>query len=116
MRVLVTGSRGISDTKEVERILSQHIAVQDTVIHGGCKSGVDAIADDYASRYFNDQLRFIPDWDRHGKAAGPIRNRQMIEEGQPDLVVAIWDGRSKGTKHTIDFALAARIDVMVYFL
>jgi hypothetical protein len=40
---------------------------------------------------------FPADWERHGRAAGPIRNRQMLEEGKPDLVVAFLDGRARRT-------------------
>ncbi len=116
MRILVCGSRSITDERAVERILSYHISTKDTVIHGGCKSGVDAIADAFAKRRFNQVVVFPADWDKHGKAAGPIRNKQMIDEGEPTEVVAIWDGYSTGTKGTIDLSLAARVDTSVYFL
>ena len=40
------------------------------------------------------------DWNKHGKAAGPIRNRQMAEYA--DCLIAVWDGKSRGTKNMID--------------
>lgn len=44
--------------------------------------------------------RFPADWDRHGRAAGPIRNCQMAQYA--DALIAIWDGKSRGTKNMID--------------
>ena len=52
---------------------------------------------------------FEADWDRHGKAAGPIRNKQMLDEGKPDLVVAFEGG--KGTANMIAQAEAAGVRV-----
>lgn len=54
-------------------------------------------------------LPFEADWHTHGRAAGPIRNRRMIEEGKPDLVVAFPGGR--GTANMVNQARAAGIEV-----
>ncbi len=116
MRILVTGSRGLDNISQVEGVLSQYIAVKDTVIHGACPSGVDAIADDYARRYFNDVLVAPADWKTHGRAAGPIRNKEMITRFEPDVVVAVWDGVSRGTRNMIDLALKAKIETHVHIL
>ena len=53
------------------------------------------------------------DWDRHGKSAGPIRNRQMLAEGHPDLVVAFPDTVSRGTWDMIGAARHAGVKVWV---
>lgn len=47
--------------------------------------------------------RHPADWERHGKRAGYLRNREMAELGA-DLVLAFWDGQSKGTMHMVDLA------------
>ena len=44
---------------------------------------------------------FPADWDKHGKKAGPIRNMEMGDYA--DCLIAFWDGKSKGTKHMIDY-------------
>ena len=51
------------------------------------------------------------DWDKHGKAAGPIRNKQMIDEGKPDLVIAFPGGR--GTAGAVRLAKFAGVTVRV---
>ena len=59
-------------------------------------------------------MRIFPaDWIRHGRAAGPIRNEQMLREGCPDLVVAFHDdpGLGRGTADMVRRALAAGVPV-----
>ena len=43
---------------------------------------------------------FNADWNKHGRAAGPMRNKQMADYA--DVLIAVWDGQSKGTKNMID--------------
>ena len=74
-------------------------------------------ADQLAWHWFVQRMGDVPmnfqafpaDWKRHGKAAGPIRNQQMIDEGKPDLVVAFPGG--KGTADMVRRAKAAGIPV-----
>ena len=113
MRIVVSGSRTITDEKAVEGILRQYISVKDEVITGGAR-GVDQIAHDFAHRYFNDTIVFEADWDKHGKAAGPIRNAAMMEDA--DILVAIWDGESRGTKSAIDEARKRRVETHIHYL
>lgn len=67
------------------------------IIHGGCPKGVDAIADVLARRMELEVEIFPADWDKHGKAAGPIRNREMAQIA--DILVLLWDGKSRGSKN-----------------
>ena len=55
------------------------------------------------------------DWDRFGRAAGPIRNKQMLDEGKPTLVIAVHEdiSKSKGTKNMVEQAEKRGIDVLV---
>ncbi|HVM95122.1 MAG TPA: hypothetical protein VMT89_01980, partial [Candidatus Acidoferrales bacterium] len=57
------------------------------------------------------RLGFMADWRRNGRAAGPIRNQQMLTEGKPDLVVAFPGGR--GTRDMVNKAKAANVAVTV---
>lgn len=79
------------------------------VIHGVCPSGADAIAAQWAKSNNIETIEYPADWNQHGKKAGFLRNQQMIVEGKPEVVVAAWDGESKGTKHTIDLAAKHKI-------
>ena len=109
----MAGCRNLTNEKDIEKVLRQYIAVKDIIITGGCR-GVDRVAHDYARRYFCDTEVYEADWDKHGKAAGPIRNRKMAEDA--DQLVAIWDGKSRGTKNMIDEALKAGIETHVHFI
>lgn len=64
------------------------------VVSGGAR-GIDTEGEHWADRRGCQIKRFLPDWDKHGKAAGPIRNRQMAEYG--DALLLIWDGESRGS-------------------
>lgn len=62
-----------------------------TIIHGGAK-GADSLADEWAKANGVPVEVFPADWETHGKAAGGIRNRQMLVEGRPDVVLAFAGG------------------------
>lgn len=82
------------------------------VVSGGAK-GADNLGEYWANRRHNTKATvFKADWDKHGKAAGPIRNAQMAEYA--DALIAFWDGKSKGTKNMIDTALKEGLEVHVY--
>lgn len=113
MRIVVSGSRTITDEKTVERILAGYIAVKDIVITGGCR-GIDRIAHDYARRYFADTEVYEADWDTHGKAAGPIRNGKMMEDA--GILIAFWDGKSRGTRSAIDEARKRGVETHIHYI
>ncbi len=81
----------------------------DIVIIAGGAKGVDSAAADFAIMAFCQLQEFKADWDKHGKAAGPIRNQQMLNEGKPDLVVAFPGGR--GTADMVRRARKAGVPV-----
>lgn len=113
--VAVVGSRQFSDKPCVENIiaiLAERWGGDLKVISGGA-GGVDSWARDYCignGIWFEE---FPADWNSYGKRAGFLRNQQMIEMSQG--VVAFWDGKSKGTKLTIDLALQHRKPLEVHF-
>ncbi len=72
----------------------------DTVVCGMAR-GADILGLLYAQDYKLGVKKFPADWDKYGKAAGPIRNQQMGDYA--DMLLAFWDGKSKGTKHMIDY-------------
>lgn len=79
-----------------------------TIIHG-CANGVDTIAGGWAKGYYNIE-EYPAQWDKYGKSAGFIRNKQMLEEGKPDIVIAFPGG--KGTKMMVDLAKKAGVEVI----
>lgn len=80
-----------------------------TIISGGAK-GVDDAALDWAMVNWTDYIEFTAEWETYGRAAGPIRNKKMIDDGQPDLVVAFPGGR--GTANMVSLARQYNIPVM----
>lgn len=95
MKVVITGSRGWTDKQAIFRRLVE-LPDSTTVIAGGAR-GADTIAAEACETYNHLTLQVFPaDWEKYGKRAGFIRNAQMLDE-QPDLVLAFWDGESKGT-------------------
>lgn len=112
MRVLVCGGRGFDDETALINLLGQYADQYGPfthIIHGGA-NGADALAGVWA------QLRQLPvtvyraNWQKHGKAAGPIRNRRMLDEGKPDLVIAFPGG--KGTANMIAIANSSGVRVI----
>jgi len=83
-------------------------------MHGGAR-GVDRLAARYADQLGHLVEEYEADWETHGKKAGIMRNLAMLDQ-RPDLVIAFWDGESRGTKHTIDEASRREIPVEVHRL
>ncbi len=112
MRVLVCGDRNWTDRNLIRQalflILQTHQNL--TVIEGGCE-GADLIAAEEARKLGADVLEFKADWKTYGKAAGPIRNQQMIDEGQPEFALAFHPDltKSKGTKNMLALLRKAKI-------
>jgi len=82
-----------------------------TLIHGAAK-GADVMAGDWASSFGIPVEEYSADWDAYGKAAGPVRNQQMLTEGKPDVVLAFPTvdlSTSKGTRSMVTKAIVARV-------
>lgn len=114
MRVIVAGSRTITSYDLVRAVVDQsgflHVEGPHEVLSGHAR-GVDQLAERYAREY-NYTLRIIPaQWERYGRQAGFIRNEEMADNA--DALVAIWDGKSRGTKHMIDTAKRKGLKVFV---
>jgi len=108
MKTAIVGSRTITDY-DLLLAAMQGIEVNE-VISGGA-AGADALAERWA-RENNKKLTVMPaDWKRFGKSAGMVRNADIVK--QCDMVVALWDGQSSGTKATIRMAERAGKKVKV---
>jgi len=100
MRVIVAGCRDFCDRQRVYDELDDYSLENEIeeIVHGGCR-GVDTLAGDWAREHGVPVRIFPARWREHGRAAGPIRNRQMAEYAQ--VLIAFWDGESRGTKNMI---------------
>ena len=97
MKLLIVGSRSITDFD-----LTPHIPADgDTVISGGA-GGVDCLAEEYADHHRLTKFIVRPRYDLYGRGAPLRRNQQMVD--MADAVLIIWDGCSKGTAFTLNYA------------
>jgi YspA, cpYpsA-related SLOG family len=129
----VVGSRGFADYQLFSQLLSEQLdhirdtysktSGVETIVSGGA-CGADRLAERYAKEYGIRMRVLLPDWKKYGKRAGflnslgreptcrfnprltearlAFRNKEIVEEC--DVLIAFWDGSSKGTQHSINEA------------
>ena len=112
MRVLVCGGRNFSDYDTVAEwliyFLKQYAAMPlHTTIISGHARGADKLGERFAKDNECNLLTFPADWDKYKKAAGHIRNQQMLDEGKPDLVIAFKGGT--GTADMVNRSVKAGV-------
>lgn len=110
MKVLVCGSRHFNDEGLLRSVLDTKSISK--IIHGMAR-GADTLGGEYARLHGIPVDAYPALWDTYGRRAGPIRNAQMLKEGQPDLVVAFRGPNSRGTQNMIDQARKAEVETMV---
>ena len=115
MRVLIFGSRTFDDRESLYRIMDDHDRNKKiSVVIEGEAPGADTLGREWAKARGIKVEKFPADWERYGKAAGPIRNRQMISEGKPDMAVGFVDKPlmyTKGSKNMHDQLVSTDIPV-----
>lgn len=109
MKVAVIGSRNITELD-----LKDYLPFDTTEIVSGGAKGIDSIASVYAHGHGIELTLFLPEYKRFGKAAPLRRNLQIIEYA--DIVLAFWDGKSRGTKYVIDNCKKAGKECRIYMV
>lgn len=109
MKVAVIGSRGLS-VSDLGRYLPENTT---EIVSGGAK-GVDTSAREYALAHGIKLTKFLPEYTRFGRSAPLKRNITIIEYS--DIVLAFWDGKSRGTKFVIDNCRKFGVEVRVYIM
>lgn len=109
MRVIIAGSREIRDAALVDQAIAKSGFNITEVVEGGA-CGVDTLAFDWAHRQGIPVKVFVPDW-KIGRQAGFLRNVKMADYA--DAVIAIWNGRSRGTEHMINVAYKRQMPLYV---
>lgn len=94
MKVAVIGSRNIK-VDDLGKYLPEDIS---EIVSGGAK-GVDSSAREYAELNGLKLTEFLPDYEKYGQRAPLRRNDQIIDYA--DMVLAFWDGKSRGTAYVI---------------
>ena len=109
MRVAVIGSRGL-EVHDLENYLPEGTTC---IVSGGAR-GVDACAHRYAVENGVDYVEYLPDYARYGRRAPLLRNEQIVKNA--DVVLAFWDGRSRGTAYTIKYAQKLHKETHIFTL
>ena len=122
LRIIIAGSRDFNDyellKKSAIEIITKKTMLPDLtrIISGGAR-GADTLGERFANEMGLEISRFIPDWDGLGKRAGYVRNAEMakfaVEDDNYGVLIAFWDGQSRGTKHMIDLAKRYGLEVYV---
>lgn len=107
MKIAVIGSRNL----DID--LSPYIPAYASVIISGGANGVDRSAARYARENGLELVEFLPRYDRFGRMAPLRRNDEIVDAA--DCVLAVWDGKSRGTKYVIDrcMRLGKQIEVVM---
>lgn len=113
MKTIIAGSRKIHSYHIVVWAIRNAIrdGIEITEVVSGGAEGVDKLGEFYAKMHKLPVKKFPADWNKHGKRAGPIRNQQMADYA--DALIAVWDGKSRGTKDMIERAQAKGLHVFV---
>lgn len=111
MRVLACGGRDYTDREHVFAVLDMvaQTGRVEVLIHGAAR-GADSLASLWALSRGVPEEAYPANWAAYPRLAGPIRNRTMLFEGKPDLVVAFPGGR--GTEHMVRISRQAGVDVL----
>lgn len=113
MKVIIAGSRNIEEYGSLIFAIKQSKLKISTII-SGTADGVDKLGERYGKEFNIPVLKFPADWETYGKSAGYKRNLQMAENA--DALIALWDGKSKGTKHMINIARKKQLKVFVFII
>ncbi len=97
MKVAIIGSR----TLQIASFASFLPKETNEIISGGAR-GIDRCARAYALKHHIPYVEFLPEYDRYGKQAPLLRNREIVHRA--DVILAFWDGQSRGTKSTLQYA------------
>ena len=116
MKVIIAGSRNFKEYQKLKTECNYFLQGQKniTIVSGDHYKGADKLGIQYANEKGFKLIKFPAEWNKFGKAAGPIRNKEMAVFA--DVLIAFWDGRSRGTQNMIRLAnqKGLRIKVVVF--
>ncbi len=125
LRVIIAGSRDFDDFLKLMNscidilfnITDKNDDLDKIRIVSGAARGADQLGEQYAKIAGYEVSRFPADWNGLGKRAGYVRNAEMakyaVDDGNYGVLIAFWDGKSKGTKHMIDLAEKKGLEVHI---
>jgi len=97
VKLIIAGTRTFSVDHHTMKMHLDNFKLQPAMVLSGGARGIDESGENWALRNGIPVMRVNADWDKHGRAAGPIRNRRMAELA--DSLLLIWDGKSPGSRN-----------------
>lgn len=119
-KLIVAGSRGFSASNYdllwieiMNRYANKVVYKEIEIVSGGCY-GADLLGEQFAKEFKLNVQRFPAEFDKYGKAAGPIRNKQMAEYA--DAAIVFWDAESRGSLNMIQLMrkMGKKVVVIIY--
>ena len=117
MKTIIAGSRDIvmpGILTDVIFYVKDYYDLSVTSIVSGCARGVDKLGEQFATDRGIKLFKYPADWNKYGKKAGYLRNIKMAQSSE--ALIALWDGKSRGTKHMIKTAIDLGLVVVVAFV
>ncbi len=113
-KVIIAGTRTFDDYEALKAYADYKLGQikEDIEIISGGATGADALGERYAKEKGYTIKRFPADWNRYGKKAGPLRNKQMADYA--DALIVFWDGSSRGTKNMLEIAREQGLKIGIY--
>lgn len=113
MKVIIAGSRNIVDYDKIVKCIEK-ANLDITEVICGCCTGVDLFGKKWAIDNHIPIKHFPPDWDKHGKKAGILRNQDMADYGE--ALILVWNGTSRGSKNMLEEARKRKLKVYCFVL
>ena len=123
VRIIIAGTRNFDDYEllkfKVDRIIEKEFKDCNISIISGTSKGADQLGESYANTKRYHLYKFPAEWDKYGRKAGPLRNEKMATFASGELIndecvgvlIAFWDGKSRGTKNMIENAYKYNLKV-----
>lgn len=111
MRIIIAGSRTVTENDVRNALARCSWAGFISIVVSGTAKGADKFGEMWAEENHIKVHHFPAEWDKHGRRAGPLRNKVMAENAEG--LIAVWDGQSRGTLSMIDLALKYGLRIAV---
>ena len=117
MRIVIAGCREYTDFEEASVFILSclvRLGIETAVVLSGKCRGADKLGERFATERGWRILEFPADWAKYGRAAGPVRNRKMVDAS--DAVICFWDGKSRGTASLIQYAKKLKRPLFIKYI
>lgn len=113
-KVIIAGGRDFNNYQKLKDFCSKILKDKtDIEIVSGKAKGADSLGEKFAKKNNYPIAEFPADWNKFGKKAGFIRNKDMAEYA--DALIAFWNKESSGTKHIINIAKQNNLKIRIYY-